>query len=392
MKGSIGKREGVRGVTWHGKFDIADPVTGKRVHKRVSAKTRKECETKMRAAIASAESGRALPDGRMLMRDFLERWLSTVEPNVRPSTHRRYADIVRKHVLPELGNIALIKLTPMHLQALYRVRLDSGLSRTTVHHIHAVIHRALGQAMRWGLVDRKVTDLVDAPRGPAPEIKTWDAAETAMFLELSDHSDLAALWRLALLCGMRRGELLGQRWEDIDLQHATLSVRRTLTRGKQGSWEVGQPKTKSSRRSIALPESCVVALKKHRANQHAERLRLGSIWENNDFVFTNRVGGPLHANSVVNEFKRLIRKSGVQDIRFHDMRHTCATLLLAEGVHPKIVQERLGHSDISMTLNRYSHVMPTMQRQAADTLDSLFARTSEVATRPSAANSRQTVS
>ena len=168
-------------------------------------------------------------------------------------------------------------------------------------------------------------------------------------------------------------------WEDIDLVRSTLSVRRTITRGKGGSWEVGQPKTKASRCSIALPESCVMALRKHRVAQHAERLRLGPVWEDNDFVFTNRVGGPLHVNSLVKQFERLVREAGVSKIRFHDLRHTCATLLLAEGVHPKIVQERLGHSDITMTLNRYSHVTPTMQRQAAETLGLLIARVSEAA-------------
>jgi integrase len=379
MKGSISKREGPRGVVWYGKFSITDPATGKRSHKRISAKTRKDCEAKMREAISASESGKVLPDSKLPLRVFLEQWLATVEPNVRPSTYRRYADIAQKRVIPDLGNVPLTKLTPMHLQSLYTKHLNAGLSRTTVHHIHAVIHRALGQAMRWGLVDRKISDLVDAPRGPAPDITTWSPDETAEFLSYADRSDLAALWRLALLCGMRRGEILGLRWEDVDLDRATLAVRRTLIRGKGGSWELGQPKTKASRRSIALPDSCVQALQKHRAAQRAERLRLGPVWEDNEFVFTNRTGGPLHVNSLVAQFGRLTRDSGVPKIRFHDMRHTCATLLLAEGVHPKIVQERLGHSEISMTLNRYSHVTPTMQRQAADTLDSLISRVSEAA-------------
>jgi integrase len=151
-----------------------------------------------------------------------------------------------------------------------------------------------------------------------------------------------------------------------------LAVRRTLSRGKGDDWVLGQPKTQSGRRAIALPESCVSALRKHRAKQNSQRLRLGELWQDSGFVFTGQLGQTLHVNVLVTQFKRLIRQAGLPDLRFHDLRHTSATLLLAQGVHPKIVQERLGHGDISMTLNRYSHVTPDMQRAAADTLDAAF--------------------
>ncbi len=145
--------------------------------------------------------------------------------------------------------------------------------------------------------------------------------------------------------------------------------RETLSRGKGGTWELGQPKTTAGRRSVALPASCVAALRKQRAHPNAERLRLGAAWEDRWFVFTNETDGPLHVNSLAAPFRRLIEAAGVPPLRFHNLRHTCATLVLAEGIHPKVVQERLGHSDVGMTLNRYSHVMPGMQRQAADALD-----------------------
>jgi integrase len=205
--------------------------------------------------------------------------------------------------------------------------------------------------------------------GTANLASAANRSQAAAFLATGDTTDLAVLWRLALLTGMRRDELLGLTWDDIDLERGALAVRRTLGHGKGGTWEIGQPKTKSGRRSIALPASCVAALRKHRAAQLALRLQLGIEWHARDFVFTNATGEPLHVNSLTNHFRRVIRASGVPTIRFHDLRHTCATLLLAEGVHPKIVQERLGHADITLTLNRYSHVTPGMQRQAADTLD-----------------------
>jgi integrase len=369
MQGSIQKHTGKRGTSWYAKYDYTDPATGKRVHRRVSAPTRKACEEKLRDALKAAATGRTFAEERLTVRDYFARWLASIEPTVRPATYRRYSDLVRLHVAPELGGIRLSKLSPLDLQRFYAGRLDAGLSATTVHHAHAVIHRALKQAMRWGLVERNVSELTDAPRRTLPDVKTWDSRQASAVLDAGDERDLAALWRLALLCGMRRGELLGLMWDDLDLDHGTLAVRRTLSRGKGGTWEMGQPKTASGRRSIALPASCVAALRKHRASQNAERLRLGDVWDDHGFVFTNETGGPLHVNSLMCRFRKLITAAGVPTIRFHDLRHTSATLLLAEGVHPKIVQERLGHADISMTLNRYSHVTPGMQRQAADTLD-----------------------
>jgi len=369
MKGSIEKRVGKRGTTWYGKYDFLDPATGKRVHRRVSAPTRKECETRLRAAIQAGERGRSAADERLTVRAYTDRWLAAIEPTVRPATFRRYTDFLRLHVLPAIGGIQMSKLAPLDLQRLYADRLDVGLSPTTVHHMHAVIHRLLKQAMRWGIVDRNVSEMVDPPRRATPDVTTWDAEQTVDVLAAGDSTDLAALWRLALLTGMRRGELLGLMWDDLDLDRGALAVRRTLSRGKGGTWELGQPKTASGRRSIALPASCVAALRKHRARQAEDRLLLGPMWQDAGFVFTNETGGPLHVNTLNYRFEKLIAAASVPAIRFHDLRHTSATLLLAQGVHPKIVQERLGHADISMTLNRYSHVMPGMQRQAADTLD-----------------------
>jgi integrase len=369
MNGSIEKRVGTRGVSWYAKYSVTDPATGKRVHRRVSAKTKAEAEAKLRAAIAAAERGQFGSDDRLTVRDFLARWLSTTEASVRPSTHRRYQDLMRLHVVPALGGIRLATLSPADLQRLYADRLASGLSPTSVSHLHFVVHRALHQALRWGLVQRNVSEMVDPPRRKTPEAKTWDAKQVATVLAIGEQTPLAALWRLALLTGMRRGELLGLQWNDIDFDKKTLAVRRTRSRGKGGTWELGQPKTTSGRRSIALPASCVSALRKHRAAQNAERLRLGPLWEDNGFVFTNHTGGPLHVNSLVSQYEKLIKTAEVPRIRFHDLRHTSATLLLAQDIHPKIVQERLGHADIGMTLNRYSHVTPSMQREAAEALD-----------------------
>lgn len=370
MKGSVTKVAGKTGTSWAGVVDLPpDPVTGKRRQKRVTAKTRRECEEKIRALLDQVNDGEAVGHEKLTLAEFAAQWLEAVEPSLRPATFRRYADMLRVHILPQLGTRQLAKLTPADLQRFYANRLAYGLSSTTVHHLHVMLHRVLKQAERWGMVSRNVGSMVDAPRRTFPEITTWNLEQVNHFFTVSDRHDLAALWRLALLTGMRRGELLGLKWEDLDLDRGTLAVRRTLSRGKEGRWELGQPKTAAGRRSIALPASCVTSLRKHRARQNAERLRLGEIWEDHGFVFTNRIGNMLHVNSLSHAFGTLTAASGLPVIRFHDLRHTSATLLLAQGVHPKIVQERLGHADITMTLNRYSHVTPGMQRMAADTLD-----------------------
>lgn len=370
MNGSITKRTGkLGGTTWYGRYDYLDPATGKRVHKRVSAPTRKACEALIRDAIQRVETGKASLDDKITVREYLvDRWLPSIAATVRPATARRYADIVKNHTIPIIGGIRLAKLTPLDLQRLYADRLATGLSPTTVHHQHAVLHRALGQAVRMRVLDRNVADLVDAPRRAKPDVIAWDVGEVVRVLDVGDETDLAALWRIALLCGLRRGELLGLMWEDLDLDRGTLAVRRGLIRGNGGTWELGAPKTASGRRTIALDATCVAALRKHRAAQNAERLRLGPAWEDHGFVFTNALGGPLHVNALVSRFERLIVAAGVRRIRFHDLRHTCATLALIQGIHPKIVQERLGHANVAMTLDRYSHVTPGLQREAADTM------------------------
>jgi len=370
MKGTIRKKVGERiGVAWYGRFDHPDPLTGKRVATRVKASTRSECERLLREAIQRFESGQSSLDERITVREYLvDRWLPSIASTVRPATVRRYTDIVKNHTLHLIGNIKLAKLSPLDLQRLYADRLATGLSPTTVHHQHAVLHRALGQAVRMRVIDRNVADLVDPPRRAKPDVTAWDVQEVARVLAVGDTTDLAALWRIALLGGLRRGELLGLMWEDVDFERGMLAVRRGLIRGIGGTWELGAPKTASGRRTIALDASCVTALRKHRAAQNAERLRLGGVWQDQGFIFTNETGGPLHVNSLVSRFQRLIAAAGVRVIRFHDMRHTCATLALVQGIHPKVVQERLGHATVAMTLDRYSHVTVGLQRDAADVM------------------------
>jgi integrase len=372
MRGSFKKRTGPRGDSWYCVVDLgADPITGKRRQKRVSASTKRGCEALALEAIQEVAKGTPASADTVTVSEYLEQWLAVSESTLRPATHRRYRDLVRLHLAPVLGQIKLGRLSALDIQRLHADRLAAGLSPSSVYHLHYVLHRALAQAVKWDLVARNVTELVDAPRRVTPDVVTWNASQAAAFLTAGDKTDLAAFWRLAVLTGMRRGEMLGLKWEDVDFERGVLSVRRTLSRGKGGAWELGKPKTKAGRRAIALPGSVVDALKRHRIRHLERRLELGFLWEDQDFVFTNPTGGPLHVNSLMLVYEQVVKAAGVPRIRLHDLRHTSATLMMADDVHPKIVQERLGHSNISMTLDRYSHVTKDMQRQAADRLDAL---------------------
>lgn len=303
---------------------------------------------------------------------FLKSWLDATRPTLRENTWVRYEQYVRLHAIPALGTIELTKLTPQHLQRLYTDRLAAGASPTTVHHLHAALHKALDQALRWNLVVRNAASLVDPPRNRHFEITTLSPEQARAFLDAATGDRLEALYVLALTTGMRQGELLGLRWADVDLDAAALHIRGSLQR-LDGVLVVAETKTNRSRRQVVLTPSAVSALRHHRAAQAEQRLRLGAAWRAGDLVFTNEVGNPIGASCLLRVwFRPLLKRAGLPAIRFHDLRHSAATLLLAQGTHPKIVAEMLGHSRIGTTLDLYSHVTPTMQREATLAMEAIL--------------------
>jgi integrase len=373
MRGSIIKR----GDAWTAVVDLPpDPTTGKRRQKRVTARTKREVEAKAAELIQKAHTG-FVDAGKVTVRAFFEQWLEAVAPSLRPSTARRYRDVARLHIVSQIGNLRLSKLSPSDVQRLYANRLQAGLSPTSVHHIHAILHRALDHAVKWGLLIRNVTDAVDPPRRQSPEMRVWSVAEVSHVLAAAAGDELEALWHLALTTGMRRGELLGLRWSDVDLGANTLSVRRTLSRGATSRLEPGEPKTVAGRRRVALPTSTVERLRRHATRQKELWLAVGPAYADRDLVFATHNGTPIHPNTLARAFERLVVRADVPRIRFHDLRHTSATVLLARGEHPKVVQERLGHASISETLDRYSHVSKDMQQRAAAHFDALLEEATE---------------
>ena len=345
---------------------------GHRRRKAIYGKTRQDVARKLATALKAKQDGLPLPGDRETCESFLGQWLESVRPSLRPRTWTRYESLIRIHALPSIGRVPLAKLAPAHLQKLYASRLDAGQSPASVRQLHAVLHRALRQAFRWSLVARNVGDMVTAPRVERHQIKTLEQEQARALLEVASGDRFEALYVLALSTGMRLGELMAVRWADVDLELGSLYVRGTLIR-TSGNVHIAEPKTARSRRRIELTALAVDAIRRHRVGQNEERLRLGDAWANKDLAFCNEVGDFLSETHLRRKsFAPLLRRAGLPHMRFHDLRHTAATLLLARGVHPKIVSEMLGHSSIAITLDLYSHVTPTMQRETAAVMDSVL--------------------
>lgn len=358
--------------------------------------TKREAREKLDAA--KADLLRGLPvraDERMTVGRYLPEWLDAHGMEIRPGTSIYYGKLIRLHLLPRLGGVRLAQLAPTTIQRLYadliadKAAGGAGLSPSSVAVIHQILHAALRRAAEHGLLARNVADLVRPPRRVPPDIRPLSREQARALLEEARGERLEAIFVLALATGMRIGELLSLRWGDVDLERRHLSVRRTLSwlpaalptpRGVSTP-TFGEPKTKRSRRRILLGlvgddgkpiEPAVDALRAHRARQAAERLRAGAAWgaqwHEGELVFCSEVGEPLRGEHVRRIYRRLLRACGLPAVRFHDLRHTCATLLLLANINPKVVSELLGHSSVAMTLDVYSHVLPDMQEDAAAVL------------------------
>jgi integrase len=336
--------------------------------------TREAVAQKLTNGLKAVQDGLPIPSDQLKVGRYLQEWLQSTTASIRPSTWRRYEQLLRVYAIPALGIVPLARLDPRQVQRLYADCLARGLAPATVRQLHAVLRRALGQAEKWGNVARNVAALVSPPRVKRHDIAPLTAEQARGFLAAAKGTRFEALYMLALTTGMRLGELLGLRWQDVDLDARMLQVRHTLLRTQNGL-HLTEPKTARSRRRIALAPTAVEALRHQRRQQAAERLRLGPAWDEQDLVFANEIGRPIEQGNLLRRsFWPLLSTAALPRIRFHDLRHTAATLLLSQGVHPKVVSELLGHSSIGLTLDIYSHVLPDMQQHAVTAMDRLFTR------------------
>jgi len=364
-EGSISRR---KNGTWRAEYTVYTAEGRKR--KTLYGKTRREVAEKLAKAIADRNGGIVYDAGKLTVGEYLDRWLSdSVRDTVRQRTYERYESIVRVHIKPTLGRIKLKTLAPAHVRGLYREKLGAGLSPRTVQYIHVTLHKALKQAVRDELIPRNASDSIKAPRPTKKEIRPLSPDQARAFLDAARGDRFETLYVLAVHCGLREGELLGLKWEDVDLDAGTLAVRRTLSETRTGH-RFEAPKNGKGRR-IKLTTGAMKALRRHRKAQLEERLRAAGLWEDHGLVFPNQVGKTMNAkNLTARSFKQILERAGLpRTVRVHDLRHTCATILLKVGQHPKYVQELLGHANIGITLDTYSHVLPGMGDGLADAMD-----------------------
>jgi integrase len=360
-EGSIYRRADGR---WCAAVRLADG--GRRV---LYGRTRREAADKLHAAMEARLRGASLATAGLTTAMFLERWLTeSVAPKVRPKTFDGYESLVRLHIVPAVGRIPLEKLGPQDVQALLNRKVAEGLAPKTVLYMRGVLRTALNRAVRWGLVTRNAAALADPPRYTPTEVRYLQLDEIRVLLDVIKGDRLETLFIAAIALGMRQGELLGSRWSDVDLDAARWHVRRQLQR-RVGLVTYAEPKTARGRRTLDVPASLVAALRSHRARQLEERLVAGDQWLDANLVFSTRLGGPLIGTQVTKHLQHLAHTANIPALRFHDLRHTCATLLLAQQVPARVVMELLGHSQISLTMNLYSHVIPALRKEAAERME-----------------------
>jgi integrase len=356
-----GKKVGYRGAYW-----VHTAAGPKRRY--VSGKKRDEVRDKLIEALGNRAQGLVFDAGSITTEEYLTNWLKdSVESTVRVSTYE-----VHRHIIPALSRIKLRDLNPVHVRAFYREKLDSGLSPATVRKMHSILRKALKQAVLDGLIPRNVCEAVKPPKVERKEITPLDRQQAMILLEVASGDRLEALYVLAVHTGLREGELLGLKWADVDLERGTLRLRHALVR-EGGKTVLGDLKTPKSRRSVRLTGMATDALRGHLERQLMEMERMGSLYQPGGLVFATESGTLINPSNLRNRsFKPLLRRAfGVDgpDICFHDLRHTCATLLLSQGTHPKLVQELLGHATIAMTLDTYSHFLPSMGDQTVRAME-----------------------
>jgi integrase len=365
MRGSINQNKDTK------KWDFAvtlgrDPVTGKR--KQITRRgfpTKKAAERELTKLIAEYERGSHIDLSKLTLATYLtDRWLPARKAKLRATTYARYESIINVHLVPGLGAIPIQKLRPEALQAWY-AKLGKRLSPKSVANIHGVLHKALNDALKWGLVGRNVADLVELSKGSSPAQEVWSPAQLKTFLASVATDRLAAAWRLLAATGLRRGEIIGLRWSDVDLDTATIRIAETLVMVNS---EVAKsaPKTEKGKRTLSIDPVTLAALKTWRATQAAERLAVGPRYVDSGRVFTLPDGSPLNPHRFSIWFGQRARAAGLPVIRLHDVRHSYATAGLAAGVPLKIMSARLGHANTAITADLYQHVLPSMDAAAAD--------------------------
>lgn len=355
---------------WVGRISLGYGSDGKRLRRTVYGRTQAEARRKLDQLRRSREAGIQLPVGReQILADFLSAWLEEVHRGrVRPTTFERDEWVVKKRLVPAFGRYRLSALTPLHVEGLLRQMVASGLAPRTAQHTRAVLRAALNQAARWGLVQRNVAALAQAPTSDKKDMAFLTKEQALTLLAAMKGDRLEALLTVALSVGLRQGEALGVTWDAVDLDTGTLAVRQTLQR-LNGKYIFLPPKTEKSRRTIPLPTLAHNVLRRLRTEAIAETLRSGRQWDEHSLVFRNMDGEPLYGPHVTRHFQEILKRAELPRMRFHDLRHSCASLLLAQGIPLSTIQEVLGHTSYAFTRDVYAHLSDELKKDAANAMD-----------------------
>jgi integrase len=366
---------------WRGEVSLGYNPDGKPRRKIIYGITRAEVSEELKKLLHAQQQGYELKPTKMTVKAFLEAWLiEVVIPNRRPATIQSYEWLIRDHLVPAIGAKILESLTPRDVRLCINGIVAKDLSKRTAAHALATLRSALGIALKDQLIPRNVASLVDIPQSKPYKAQTLTSEQAKILVNAAAGDRLGALYTVALALGLRLGEALALAWEDVDLVSRQLRVRRSLQRIR-GKLEFVETKSERSNRSLKLPAVCVSILHHHAESQSRERAWAGSKWVVSGLCFTSTIGTPLDGPNVTHQFQRLLQVSGLPKMRFHDLRHSAATLLIAQGVHPRTVMEILGHSQIGITMNLYGHVLPESHDEAAEKMDALFSTPTKTPTR-----------
>jgi integrase len=348
-----------------------DPLTNKRLRKSKSGfRTKKECEAALAEIITKLDKGEYFEASDMNLKEYLIYWLDIYKSKIAPSTLQRYQEY-SNYAIKHIGNIKLEKLKPINLQKLY-VKLEETLTSGTVLKVHRMLHLALKHAVNWQMINSNPADAVTAPKANKTEMKVWSPEISAKFMNGIRGTTAFLPVMLALTTGMRRGEISALKWSNVNFKDGFISITHNMQRVDGNHYELKPPKTDKSARTIAMMDITIKELKEHRKKQLEIKLLMGYEYKDENFVCAWEDGRPYTPHYISDIFRKYVLKLDFPKIRFHDLRHTHATMLLSKGVHPKVVSERLGHSTINITLDTYSHVLPNMQKEAVKKLNVLF--------------------
>jgi integrase len=373
-EGTISKRmRGGKVVGWRAAVMLNAKADGTKQRQWISGKTREEVAEKMRALLSDVHRGMVSTTQKLTVAEFLETWLEyKARDSKKPSTLRGYRDTVRLYLNPVLGQHRVAKLRPLDVEQAMTRLLNEGKSAKMTGYALRILKMALKQGVIWDTVARNVAEAVKPPKAPQKVFEVWTAAELQAFLNTARAHRLYAAFHLAAVTGMRRGEVLGLKWTDVDFERGCLKVQHNLVE-VAGRVSLDTPKTSASRRTVFLSPSTLAVLKDHQARQGRERHELGASWQDHGFVFASEVGTATAPRNLNRVYSDLLKRVEVRRIRFHDLRHTAASLMIRQGVPPKTVSEILGHSDVAFTLRVYTHLYDDQRQVAALDLNALFA-------------------